>query len=77
MYEDLNRISGVKAFKSDANFILFKAHPGLYEGLLGRGILIRDCSNFEGLGEGFFRIGIKKRKENIRLLEEIEKWQCR
>lgn len=77
MYEALNRISGVKAFKSDVNFILFKANPGLYEGLLERGILVRDCSNFEGLGEGFFRVGLKLRKENIRLLEEIEKWQCR
>lgn len=73
----LNSIKGIKAFESDTCFILFKADKDLGRALLRRGILIRDCSGFRGLGEGFFRIGLKGHNENIRLLEEIEKWQCR
>jgi len=32
------------------------------------GILIRDCSNFKGLDTHYFRVAVKKRKENLRLL---------
>ena len=77
LYENLNAVKGVKAFVSDAPFIMFKADKGLFEALSKRGILIRKCANFDGLGDEFFRIGIKRREDNIRLLEEIEKWQCR
>ena len=37
-------------------------------------ILIRDCSNYEGLKKGYYRVAVKGREENrllIRALEEI------
>ncbi len=38
------------------------------------GILIRDASNFDGLGEDYFRVAAQTAKENIRLVECIKMW---
>gem|GEM_PF-17626 len=43
----------------------------LYELLLERGILIRDCSNFRGLSQGFYRIAVKSAGENRRFAEVL------
>lgn len=43
----------------------------LHEQLRRRGILIRDCSNYEGLGEGWYRIAVRKHEENRRLIEAL------
>ena len=47
-------------------------------GFLGRelekyGICIRDCGNFRGLGEGWYRIAVRSRKENLALADALEK----
>ena len=34
-------------------------------------ILIRDCSNYRGLEKGFYRIAIRQRGDNHRLLEAL------
>ncbi len=65
---------GFPVFPSDANFILFYSGEPLYEGLLDRGILIRDCAGFRGLGRGFYRIAVKNRAENeffLRTLDDV------
>lgn len=62
---------GIKVFSSDTCFILFKAREGLYEALTERGILIRDCSNFEGLDKGYYRVAVKDRQCNKALLDAI------
>ena len=62
---------GFQVFPSCANFIMFYSEEALYEKLLEKGILIRDCRNFRGLGKGFYRIAVKSRKENEILLEAI------
>lgn len=63
---------GFKVVASDADFILFYTEVPLYEMLLKKRILIRDCSNFEGLGKGWYRIAVKKHDENKILMERIE-----
>lgn len=60
-----------QVFPSEANFILFYSEKRLYEPLLERGLLIRDCSNFRGLRQGFYRVAVKTRKENKLLLKAI------
>lgn len=45
---------GFKVYKSDADFILFHSRLPLYDILLNKGILIRDCSNYVGLSQGYF-----------------------
>ena len=55
---------GLQVILSDANFILFYSEKPLYEKLLQKGILIRDCKNFQGLSEGYYRVAVKSRREN-------------
>lgn len=62
---------GFKTFPSAANFILFKGRSGIGEKLLKRGILIRDCSNFGGLSDGFYRIAVREHEENAELVKEL------
>ena len=62
---------GFKVYKSDADFILFYSKLPLYDILLNKGILIRDCSNYVGLSEGYFRVAVKTFNENVRLLKVI------
>ena len=38
---------GLNVWGSEANYIFFKGKAGLYEKALKRGLLIRDCSNYE------------------------------
>lgn len=66
---------GVMYFPSSANYMLLKSSYDLFSLLKEKQILIRDCSNYEGLQKGFYRIAIKSREENrllIRALEELK-----
>ena len=63
---------GCRVVDSDADFILFYSDCPLYERLLEKKILIRDCSNFKGLGKGWYRIAVKKHEENALVCERIE-----
>lgn len=62
---------GIRVYPGEANFLLVFSKYPLYELLLSKGILIRDCENFRGLGRGFYRIAVKSRKENEALLKAI------
>lgn len=61
----------IKAYESDVNFILIKTDIPLYDRLLQKKILIRDCENFQGLSKGYYRIAVKLRSENEKLLKAI------
>ena len=64
---------GMKVYHSDANFILFENdendEQNLYEELLKRKILIRDCSDYMGLKKGHYRIAVKDHDSNEKLLK--------
>lgn len=62
---------GLRVFSGEANFLLIFSDKPLYEELLKRGILIRDCANFRGLSKGYYRIAVKRREENEILLKAI------
>ena len=62
---------GLEVFAGEGNFVLIYTQVPLYELLLERGILIRDCQNFKGLSKGYYRIAVKSREDNIILLREI------
>ena len=64
---------GLKVCGSEANYIFFKGNAGLYEKALENGFLIRDCSNYEGLTEGYYRIAVRSEEENERLITWLEK----
>ena len=80
LFEGLSRIDGLKCYPSEANFLLikiknlrFRSSNILQEELVKRGILIRDCSNFRGLGRNFIRVAVRNRTENEKLIREIKK----
>lgn len=64
--------SGMKVYPGDADFLFFRGREDLQERLLGKGILIRDCSDYPGLSKGYFRIAVKKPEENERLIQALE-----
>ncbi|MGI6011058.1 MAG: pyridoxal phosphate-dependent aminotransferase [Ruminococcus sp.] len=64
---------GLQVYDSQANYIFFQGPSDLYERCLEEGILIRDCSNYPGLGRGYFRTAVKNHRENIQLIAVLEK----
>lgn len=63
----------MKVYGHAANYIFFQSIKGLDRKLEKYGILIRNCSNFRGLGEGWYRIAVRTREENEKLIECLEK----
>jgi len=63
---------GAAVIPSKANYLLFQ-WPGdtLYEQLLQKGILIRDCSDYAGLTKGYYRVAVRKAEENAVLLQAM------
>lgn len=72
----LAALPGLAPFPSAANYLLVEIHSGaraaeLRSALLPKGIVIRDCSNYRGLDERFFRVAVRSREENRRLLAAL------
>ncbi len=70
----LSEIKGVNPLESRANFILLDvkgtglSSSELTECMLYHGFLIRNCSSFKSLGEGYVRVAVRTRKENEKLV---------
>jgi len=64
---------GFKVFESQTNYILFKSkfNINLCDELKQYKILIRNCSNYNGLDCSFYRIAVKKRNDNLKLLNAL------
>ncbi len=64
----------VEAWPSDANFILFRPErreaSAVWKDLVDRGVLVRDCSGWEGL-EGCLRVTVGTATENDRFLAAL------
>ena len=81
MYENLNKIEGLRAYKTEVNFILLKIEDNLLEKgldvknlrkkMLEKGILIRDASNFIYLDKHYFRLAIKDKPNNKKVTETL------
>lgn len=63
---------GFNIICGEANYLFFKGIYHLKELLLAQGILIRSCDDYFGVPEGYYRIAVRSRKDNIRLLECLE-----
>lgn len=75
------RRAGARIY-GEANYLLFHVseedlHAGenaavpLDQQLRSRGILIRNCSNYPGLGEGWYRVAVRKHEENLQLIKAM------
>ena len=63
---------GIDRVYGEADYLLFHAREGLADELETRGILLRRCENYSGLGPGWFRLGLKKREDNNILLKAMK-----
>jgi threonine-phosphate decarboxylase len=65
----------VTLFPGEVNYLLIRvAEPfqrTLKQGLEASGILIRDCANYRGLGQGYFRLAVLGDEDQTRLIKAL------
>lgn len=69
---------GLWVCPSSANYLLFKGPENLDIKLKEKKISIRNCDNYYGLGQGWYRIAVRLHEENMRLIQaikEVRPWQ--
>ena len=71
LFEALDAFAGLEPFPGTANFLLVRGPAGLSEKLARRGVLVRGCEPFTGLGPGYFRVAVRGEEENERLIAAI------
>lgn len=76
----LNKIPGLTAFESAANFLLVFLDGTIGFGstelrrrLIPEGVLVRDCNSFHGLGDRYIRVAVRKNNENKALVEALKR----
>jgi histidinol-phosphate/aromatic aminotransferase/cobyric acid decarboxylase-like protein len=78
MYYYINgNLESFAACPSDANYFLIHLKNGdsrkVRDHLLEtRGVLVRDCSSFNGMGSTYIRVAIKTHDENMLLLNALQ-----
>jgi len=78
LLEQIFRFPMLKTYPSSVNYLLVEITSNitaaeLKERLVRQQILIRDCATFMGLTPGFFRIAVRTREENSRLVGCLKK----
>lgn len=83
MFEKMSEIDGIRPYKSEVNFILARITDEMWEkgvnaekiqaGMLEEGVLVRNASNFVYLDEKYFRLAVKDRANNKKVLEKLRK----
>lgn len=75
--ERLSELERLRVYPSRVNFLLAEITGGmsareLRERLMQQRLLIRDCANFVGLTPQFFRVAVRTREENDRLVGALK-----
>ncbi len=75
LFEGLAALPGLWPFPGAANFLLVESSMSvslIQKSLLERHrILIRDCLSFPELGDRFFRVAVRSRADNLRLISAL------
>ena len=77
MIQGLSEIPALRVYPSDSNFLLVEildssfTASSLFDFLIRKKLMIRDCSSFKGLGTSFFRFCLMLPEQNTRLLLAI------
>lgn len=81
---ELQKLSGLQFYEPSVNFILFNILQSkilmdeFLDAMRERSILLRDCRNYPGLGEGFVRMAIRSHEENKAVMQAFQEiWQGR
>ena len=64
--------AGMQIYGSAANYIFFQAEPGFDEKMRREGFMIRNCGNYDGLREGFYRIAVRGEADNQAFLAALQ-----
>lgn len=63
---------GLRVVPGEANFLLFQSPRPLDRALGERGILLRNCGDFAGLDDSWYRVAVRTREDNERLIEALK-----
>ena len=64
---------GCRVLPGQANYLLFyHKDPQLTALLRPKGVLLRDCANYPGLGPGWYRAAVRTASENAALLQALK-----
>lgn len=63
--------AGFTVYDSAANYLFFQGPPSLATNCLKERIMIRDCGNYEGLRQGFYRIVVRQHDDNKQLIKAL------
>jgi threonine-phosphate decarboxylase len=78
MLELFKSMPWLKVYPSETNFLLIEIIQGdltstqIKEALAKKGFLIRDCKDFDGLNNRFFRVTVRRPEENKKLIKQIK-----
>ena len=62
---------GLRVIPGEANYLLFQSPRPLSEPLEQQGILLRNCGNYVGLDDTWYRIAVRTRTDNQWLIEAL------
>ena len=77
--QELAKISGFEPLESEANFIMVDisgtslSSSDFAQRLKQHGCLVRDCQSFRLTGTNYLRIAVRKKAENLRLLQAVKR----
>ena len=71
LHAALADLPGIEVFPGAANFLLVRGPEGLVDRLARRGVLVRGCAPFAGLGPSFFRVAVRGGEDNAALVEAV------
>ncbi|WP_373536503.1 threonine-phosphate decarboxylase CobD [Microcoleus sp.] len=81
LFEGLANLPGLRPWRGAANFLLVESSLSVAEiqkSLLEKHrILIRDCLSFPELGDRFFRVAVREKADNLRLIAGLADVCCR
>lgn len=76
LFEGLANLPGLRPFPGAANFLLVESSMSvsrMQQSLLEKHrILIRDCLSFPELGDRFFRVAVREKADNLRLIAGLK-----
>ena len=63
----------LQVYSGAANYIFFRTTvPQLDQKTAARDILIRNCANYHGLCEGYYRVAVKSAEDNRKLIQTMQ-----
>jgi threonine-phosphate decarboxylase len=71
LHAALRELPGLTVYEGAANFLLVRGPAGTPSRLARRGVLVRGCEPFEGLGPEHFRVAVSGREDNQTLVDAL------